>query len=60
MSKPNPANYNLKNDEGKIAYNKIVDEYYKKELKMETVPLIELNLYKGSIRVSPMSFKFTG
>ena len=28
-SKPNPSKYNLRTDEGKMNYNKAIDEYYK-------------------------------
>lgn len=55
---PNPGNYNLQTDEGKRAYNKIVDDHYK-ALGFAYPPVYRCTLFEGCVKSSAMSFKFT-
>lgn len=59
-NRPNPGNYNLSTDEGKLAYNKIIDDYYKAH-GYNFAPLIVCDIYADSRKNSHKAsqFKFT-
>jgi hypothetical protein len=58
--KPNPANYNLSNDAGRMKYNSDIDAYYKFNKSSSSFPNPTDNIYKfNSVSSKTTNFKYS-
>lgn len=54
--KPNSANYDLKNDDGKIKWNNDIDKYYKKNNLYYCIPIKSDNIFVKNKHHNKCSF----
>lgn len=55
-TKPNPAKYNLRTDEGKMLWNRDIDEYYKQEKLVSGIIIPSDNIYKNVKKLNAYQF----